>query len=394
MKRKAGDGIGRERELEIAAKRRRALTVVGVDEAGRGPLAGPVVVAACALPKDFDGAGIDDSKKIMRASVREALFERLTTAAGVRLAVSVVSPRHVDGRNILAATLDGMRRCCQSFVASKPIEHCALPTCTTASDDEDESDGEVRACYTSFSPNASASKRPKKKAEQFYALFDGNRVPTDLPFEGEAIVKGDGKELCIAAASIVAKVTRDRLMTALHRRYPSYRFDQHKGYPTAWHREYIKENGVCPHHRRSYAPVKEALSRTTALKLVVKKQPRPPQRGARRAEPPKKTGKVKTAAEKAKAAKQATTKAAKEAEKRVAAAKKCKEDATKPVAKAAKQAEKRVASAASKKGAAKPAAKAGKGAKTRATAGAKKTASEEKQKAEDAKKKKKGKQPR
>ncbi|KAJ9450119.1 Ribonuclease HII [Diplonema papillatum] len=100
MKRKAGDDIGRERELEVAAKRQRALTVVGVDEAGRGPLAGPVVVAACALPKGFDGAGIDDSKKITRASIREALFERLTTAAGVRFAVIVVSLRHADGRNI------------------------------------------------------------------------------------------------------------------------------------------------------------------------------------------------------------------------------------------------------------------------------------------------------
>ena len=183
--------------------------VAGVDEAGRGPLAGPVVVAAVILDPEDPLTGLDDSKKLSAAR-REALAP-LIRERSLAWAVVEVAPAEIDRLNILQATLLGMRQA---------VERLATPPAL--------------------------------------ALIDGNRVP-DLPCPGRALVGGDGLEPAIAAASILAKVTRDGIMDALHARYPRYGFDRHKGYPTPEHLEMLARYGPCPEHRRSFAPVREAL---------------------------------------------------------------------------------------------------------------------------------------
>ncbi|GEM_PF-325943 len=179
--------------------------VCGVDEVGRGPLAGPVVAAAVILDADSIPAGLNDSKKL-KASRREALYAELCGCSAIGIAAA--SAREIDRLNILGATLLAMRRAV-----------LALP------------------------------KAPVT------ALVDGNRAP-DLPCEVETVISGDSRALSIAAASIVAKVTRDRIMLALHHRYPAYCWERNKGYPTAVHRAALEAHGPCPHHRRSFAPVR------------------------------------------------------------------------------------------------------------------------------------------
>jgi ribonuclease HII len=183
--------------------------VAGVDEAGRGPLAGPVVAAAVVLDPASPIAGLDDSKKLSE-SKREELFPLIRRQA---LAWSVVeiSPAEIDRINILQATLLAMQRA---------VERLSLPP--------------------------------------VLALIDGNRAPA-LPCRTRTIVQGDRLEPAISAASILAKVTRDRLMREMHLRYPVYRFDRHKGYPTAMHLSLLSVHGPCPEHRRSFAPVRERL---------------------------------------------------------------------------------------------------------------------------------------
>jgi ribonuclease HII len=185
--------------------------VAGVDEAGRGPLAGPVVVAAVVLDPQRPIAGLDDSKKLSEKQ-REDLFPLIRQQA---LAFSVVKigPPEIDRINILQATLLGMKQA---------VERLPLPVTL--------------------------------------ALVDGNRAP-DLPCRVRTIVQGDCLEPAISAASILAKVTRDRLMHEMHLRYPVYRFDRHKGYPTALHLSLLSTHGPCPEHRRSFAPVRERLQR-------------------------------------------------------------------------------------------------------------------------------------
>jgi len=181
--------------------------VCGVDEAGRGPLAGPVVAAAVILDRKNMPDGLNDSKKLTE-SRREALFDQIMEFASVGLGIA--EPEEIDRVNILGASLTAMQRAVSNLPAP-PI-----------------------AC-----------------------LIDGNKCPPlDIP--AEAIVKGDGKSLSIAAASIIAKVTRDRLMRIAHVRYPAYGFDGHKGYPSAAHRQIVADTGPCPIHRFSYAPVREA----------------------------------------------------------------------------------------------------------------------------------------
>lgn len=179
--------------------------VCGVDEAGRGPLAGPVVAAAVILDHDNIPTGLNDSKKLSE-SRREALFHEIWAQCHVGLGIS--EPEEIERTNILAASLIAMRRAVM-----------ALPL-TPA-----------------------------------HALIDGNRQ-ADLPCSSETIVKGDAKSLSIAAASIIAKVTRDRLMTEAHERFPAYGFSGHKGYPTAAHRALIMASQGCPIHRMSFAPLK------------------------------------------------------------------------------------------------------------------------------------------
>ena len=183
--------------------------VAGIDEAGRGPLAGPVVVAAVILAPDLPLAGLGDSKKLS-ATRRETLAPLIRKRA-LAWAVVDVSPADIDRLNILQATLLGMRQA---------VERLAVPPAL--------------------------------------ALVDGNRVP-DLPCRARAIIGGDGLEPAISAASILAKVARDEIMQVLHRRYPRYGFDRHKGYPTAEHLERLALHGPCPVHRRSFAPVRRAL---------------------------------------------------------------------------------------------------------------------------------------
>jgi len=189
-----------------------AAGVAGVDEAGRGPLAGPVVVAAVILDPERPIVGLNDSKKLS-ASRREALFE-LIRRQSLAWSIVDITAGQIDELNILQATLLGMRQAVESL-----------------------------------------SPAPR------LALVDGNRAPT-LPCDLRTLVGGDGLEPAIAAASILAKVTRDRMMLDLHRRFPQYGFDRHKGYPTPDHLQRLAEFGPCEAHRKSFAPVREALQKT------------------------------------------------------------------------------------------------------------------------------------
>ena len=183
--------------------------IAGVDEAGRGPLAGPVVVAAVILDAARPIAGLDDSKKLSRKR-REELYPQIVKYA-TAWAVVEVGPEEIDAVNILHATMLGMKRAVEKL---KPA-----PT---------------------------------------LALVDGNRAP-ELTCEVRTIIQGDSLEPAISAASILAKVWRDQMMRELHDSYPEYRFDRHKGYPTAEHLELLSRHGPCPVHRRSFAPVRRLL---------------------------------------------------------------------------------------------------------------------------------------
>lgn len=186
-----------------------AAPVCGVDEAGRGPWAGPVVAAAAILDPATVPEGLNDSKKLSEPR-REALFEALHETA--EIGVGVASVEEIDRLNILNATWLAMRRA----VADLP------------------------------------------RAPGF-ALVDGNRLPPDLPLPALAVVKGDGRSASIAAASIVAKVTRDRIMRALDAERPEYGWAANKGYGVAAHAEALRRWGVTPHHRRSFRPIHQML---------------------------------------------------------------------------------------------------------------------------------------
>ncbi|MFO1184312.1 MAG: ribonuclease HII [Bauldia sp.] len=195
--------------FERRAKRRGARLVVGVDEVGRGPLAGPVVTAAVCFERGRVPDGVNDSKKLTAAE-RERLYEAIAKVATI--SVAVAGPARIDRMNILRASLWAMSRAVAAL-----------------------------AC----------------KAD--YVLVDGNMLPPGLPCPAEAIVSGDARSCSIAAASIVAKVTRDRLMTAIGNTLPAYGFGNHMGYSTPEHLEALKCHGATAHHRRSFAPVREAL---------------------------------------------------------------------------------------------------------------------------------------
>lgn len=187
--------------------------VCGVDEAGRGPLVGAVVAGAVVLDPNNPIEGLKDSKKLTAAR-REFLYEQILEKAKA-WGVGEASPAEIDEINILQATMLAMRRA---------IEDMAIRL----------------------------GAWPDK------ALIDGNRCP-ELPIAAEAIVKGDAKEPAISAASIIAKVTRDRQMMTLHERHPEYGFAQHMGYPTEAHFAALQQYGVCDQHRRSFSPVRKVL---------------------------------------------------------------------------------------------------------------------------------------
>ncbi|MFO1122666.1 MAG: ribonuclease HII [Hyphomicrobiales bacterium] len=184
--------------------------VCGIDEAGRGPWAGPVVAAAVILDPARIPDGLDDSKKIA-PDRRAALFDPIMASAQVGVGIAEVD--RIDRDNILQATLWAM---------AEAVRGLATP--------------------------------PR------LALVDGNRAPA-LGCDVRTVVGGDATSLSIAAASIIAKVTRDRLMVALDRAYPHYGFARHKGYGTAAHRAALDRHGPCPQHRRSFAPIAALLAR-------------------------------------------------------------------------------------------------------------------------------------
>lgn len=177
-------------------------TICGIDEAGRGPLCGPVCAAAVILPEGIELPGINDSKKLSEAK-REALYPQILEKA-VAVGVGLCSAEEIDRLNILQATFLAMRRA---------VADLAVPAT--------------------------------------YALVDGNRLP-GLEIPAECVVRGDATVMSIAAASVVAKVTRDRLMCRLAEEYPQYGLEKHKGYPTKEHYQKIKQYGIAPFYRRSF----------------------------------------------------------------------------------------------------------------------------------------------
>ncbi len=183
--------------------------IAGVDEAGRGPLAGPVVAAAVVLDPGCVPSGLDDSKKLS-AGRRERLCKTLIETA--EIGIGIAPPCRIDTMNIRAASLWAMARAIEAL-----------------------------------------SRRPD------LALIDGRDVPPDTDIACQTVIGGDAKSLSIAAASIVAKVWRDRIMVALDRSHPGYGFADNKGYPTAAHRAALASLGATPHHRRSFAPVRSVL---------------------------------------------------------------------------------------------------------------------------------------
>jgi ribonuclease HII len=193
-----------QHETELRAEGYRC--IAGIDEVGRGPLAGPVCAAAVVLPADYYHPVLTDSKKLSEAK-REKLYSELTDSADICWSVVLVEREEIDQVNILKAT------------------HLAM----------------VRA-LRGLTREADA------------ALIDGLPVP-GFPLHQRALVKGDSISFSIAAASVIAKVTRDRLMHQLAERYPAYGFEVHKGYPTARHLAALRQHGPCPEHRRSFSPV-------------------------------------------------------------------------------------------------------------------------------------------
>lgn len=193
----------RRSRLETELRKQGLRLICGVDEAGRGPLAGPVVAAAVILPADFNTRGIADSKKLTEPQ-REACFERITRAC-LCYGVGSCAPQMIDEINILQATFQAMREALGQLAQSPEI-----------------------------------------------VLVDGNQRIPNLRISQQTIVRGDDSVAAIACASIVAKVTRDRIMREYHRQHPEYGFDQHKGYPTVQHRANIARYGVLPIHRKSF----------------------------------------------------------------------------------------------------------------------------------------------
>ena len=224
------------------------IMVIGVDEAGRGPLAGPVCAAAALLPVDIPG--ITDSKKIIKEEERERLYEEIVAAPGVRWAAAVVDAQRIDEINILQATMEAMKMATNAVINPPKPKECIK-----------EASVDRMGCYVICGANDEKGKAIEAAdaadiADSYYALIDGNRVPKEMPCEAEPMVKGDGREYCIGAASLIAKVTRDRLMHAYDELYPEFNLKQHKGYPTAAHMSAVYKHGASPIHRRTFAPLK------------------------------------------------------------------------------------------------------------------------------------------
>ncbi|NGX28510.1 MAG: Ribonuclease HII, partial [Candidatus Anoxychlamydiales bacterium] len=198
--------INKLRKIEKDLKDQGYKCIAGVDEVGIGPLAGPVVAAACILPDRFLIKGVNDSKKVS-PDVRERIYNELTSNKDVIFSIGIVEVKIIDQINIHQASLLAMKQAIQNL-----------------------------------------------KTKPDYLLFDGRKHPI-LPIPSQAIVKGDALCVSISCASIIAKVTRDRIMQDYHQKYPLYGFDLHKGYATHKHRKSLIEHGPSPIHRKSYDPV-------------------------------------------------------------------------------------------------------------------------------------------
>jgi ribonuclease HII len=183
--------------------------IAGIDEVGRGPLAGPVVAAAVILPEDFFLAGIDDSKKLSEKKREE--YEEIVHKEALGIGISMIQPSEIDEINIYESTKKAMKT---AISLLKPLPD--------------------------------------------FLLIDAMKLET--PFASESIIKGDAKSVSIAAASIIAKVARDRLMKEISKEYPSYGFEQNMGYGTKEHIQAIQRHGITPHHRRSFAPIKDMVT--------------------------------------------------------------------------------------------------------------------------------------
>ena len=202
------------------------------------------------------------SKKITKEEDRERIYEELIASPGIRYAVAVISAQRIDEINILQATLEGMRMAVMGLINmdsadKKHNDSITLCESNVASAERmDLSYVITGRCGVGDHSRASEGKTENKKRSDFYALVDGNKVPKDMPCACESLIKGDGREYSIGAASILAKVTRDRLMHEYDKMYPRYNLGQHKGYPTEAHRKAVLEYGASPIHRRTFAPLK------------------------------------------------------------------------------------------------------------------------------------------
>lgn len=193
-------------ELEIEAQANGHTVIVGVDEAGRGPLAGPVSAAAVILPEGYSHPLLDDSKKLSEKK-REQIYADIMADERIRWGHSYAEVEEIDSINILKATHAAMARAVDQLEADSP-----------------------------------------------FCLIDGLAVP-NFPYDSQGVVKGDGKSLSIAAASIIAKVKRDHMMIAYGEEFPEYGFEKHKGYGTKAHLAALEEHGPTKIHRKSFAPV-------------------------------------------------------------------------------------------------------------------------------------------
>lgn len=204
---------------EKQARKQGFCTIAGIDEAGRGPLAGPVTAAACILPPRLNIKGINDSKQLTPA-VRDSLYTQLTEHPDVKFGIGIIDINVIDAINIYQATIQAMLE--------------AVRQLSTTPD---------------------------------YLLVDGLKLPhPTIPCE--QIIKGDQLSLSIAAASIIAKVTRDRIMENYHVQWPEYGFDAHKGYATPQHLSALKSFGPCPIHRKSFEPVKSLCLEAVSASLL------------------------------------------------------------------------------------------------------------------------------
>lgn len=194
-------------------------SIIGLDEAGRGPMAGPLVVAGVIFPKGFYDERINDSKQLSEKK-RESLYD-LVVKCALAYSIQIIDEKEVDELNVYQASRTGMIR------AIKDLENI--------------------------------------ECKPDYALTDA--MPLGDIIEHQAIVKGDAKSMSIGGASILAKVTRDRIMVEYDKEYPEYGFKKHKGYPTKEHKEALKKYGACPIHRKSFKPVMEVLNEQLSFDL-------------------------------------------------------------------------------------------------------------------------------